>query len=143
MLPASRMPASRRFPGCIRSCCAGYWCRLWLAYMHVVLLGVDLLRMHHNKAYFKDIPFPERFLELLGKPLPPPLHGCVCKEEPPIDEQFMVLYDLSDADLYNLAACVATLLLRYRLWQEGGLKGPLPRAAAAEKVSWHMHTWTA
>jgi hypothetical protein len=32
---------------------AGYWCRLWLAYMHVVLLGTDLLRMHNNKQYFK------------------------------------------------------------------------------------------
>jgi hypothetical protein len=31
-----------------------YFCGLWLAYMHMVLVGVDLLRMHNNKEIFAD-----------------------------------------------------------------------------------------
>lgn len=49
-------------------CCAhsGYWCRLWLAYMHAVLLGIDLLRMHNNKPYFKDSKHAAGFLKILN-----------------------------------------------------------------------------
>ena len=31
-----------------------YFCALWLAYMHMVLVGIDLLRMYNNRQIFSD-----------------------------------------------------------------------------------------
>jgi hypothetical protein len=44
---------------------ASYWCCLWLQYMHMVLLGVDLLRMHNNSDIFKADQQEKGFHSLL------------------------------------------------------------------------------
>ena len=124
---------------------AGYWCRLWLAYMHVVLLGADLLRMHNNKQYFKEAQSEAGALKILRAATPdeqrqieellphvgqqqrqqdshdhhtePPVPGPVAAD---VSIEFSTLHDLSDGDLCALAAFVATLLLRLRMREEWG-----------------------
>lgn len=92
---------------------AGYWCRLWLAYMHLVLVGLDLLRMDRNKPYFEGVRFQQGFMDLLRPEGNPPGKPKVTPAEVEL-----YMYDLSDADMYGLAAYVATVLLRWRMWQE-------------------------
>lgn len=130
--------------------CPGYWCRLWLAYMHVVLLAVDLLRMHNNKPYFKDTKCEAGFFKILDKSVAPE----VAREPANLSEEFLEhtasvrksvdvladkasdapieftdLHDASDRDLYTLAALLATLLLKHRMIEEGVLQAG--HAAAA------------
>lgn len=134
---------------------AGYWCRLWLAYMHVVLLGADLLRMHNNKQYFKEAQSEAGALKILRAATPDercqiealqqqqphpakaPAGSLVSAVDAVADAvradvsiEFSTLHDLSDGDLYSLAAFVATLLLRHRMLEELG-QDPAAAAAAA------------
>lgn len=109
--------------------------------MHTVLQAVDLLRIHNNKPYFKDFKAHAGFLDILG-----------CKEdagaaaaaaapaaEGPADiaPQYLELYDLHDRDLYNLAALMATLLLHWRMWQEGVLPSWHPPLLLAGSMPAH------
>lgn len=137
---------------------AGYWCRLWLAYMHVVLLGADLLRMHNNKQYFKEAqseagalkilraatPVEKRQIEELQQHHQQEPHdtsaGVLVSAVDAVAEavradvsiEFSTLHDLSDGDLYALAAFVATLLLRHRMREEWG-QDPVTGAAVQPK----------
>jgi hypothetical protein len=109
--------------------------------MHVVLVGVDLLRMNMNQHYFEGTTLPAGFLELGPELLPRSPN----QQKPELER--MSLYDLSDGNLYGVAACMATVLLHYRMWEEGILTTTSATSAAvqqvtaptAEKVSGHMH----
>lgn len=100
--------------------------------MHVVLVGVDLLRMNTNKQYFEGIPLPAGFLELGSELLPHSPN----QQDPDVERT--ALYDLSDGNLYGVAACMATVLLHYRMCEEGVLK--TDTVPGVQEVSWHMHS---
>lgn len=90
--------------------------------MHMVLLGVDLLRMHNNKPYFKGTQCRAGFLEILSPTEQQQQQQKQGQEDAgSVHLEFIELHDLSDKDLYSLAALMATLLLHWRMWQEGAL----------------------
>eukprot|EP00775_Hariotina_reticulata_P004295 gene4295-4547_t len=140
----------------------GYWCHLWLAYMHVVLLAVDLLRMHNNKPYFKDAICEAGALNILAaasdakRPEGVVFQGPMTyyqdsrlkeaktaaaavsdlsksdKLQGDGDIKYATLHYMSDADLYALAAYVATLLLKVMKMQ---VEGCAPGAAKEPGVA--------
>lgn len=67
-VPVVFSTSKRVLAECVGTRCTGYWCRLWLAYNHVVLLAVDLLRMHNNKPFFKDTKCEAGFFKILDMP---------------------------------------------------------------------------
>jgi hypothetical protein len=101
-----------------------FYCSLWLAYMHMVLLGIDLLCMHNNKAVFGQYKQHQAgFFEIL-KPsngtaaaggsltIKAADDGSVAAErKPPGMLDNPELYNLSAEDLNIIAAILATLLM--------------------------------
>jgi hypothetical protein len=97
--------------------------------MHMVLLGIDLLRMHNNKAVFENYKQHQAgFFEIL-KPsdrtaaaggslnIKAADDGSVAAErKPPGTLDYPELYNLSAEDLNSIAAILATLLMVQR-WQ--------------------------
>ena len=90
--------------------CAGYWCGLWLAYMHMVLLGVDLLRMYNNRATFDASKQECGFFNMLDAP------NAATATAPTL--LYPGVYHMADDDLHGIAALLATLLLAQRMRAE-------------------------
>jgi hypothetical protein len=118
---------------CLEKESGSFFCTLWLGYMHMVLLGVDLLRMHNNKAVFAQYKLHQAgFFEILGPDtsdagaeaaardsltIKAAADGRVTAErKPPSGLDYSELYMLSQRDLRGVAAILATLLMVQR-WQ--------------------------
>lgn len=106
----------------------------------MALLGTDLLRMHNNKAVFRDYKQHQAgFFEILGDPEPAEAADggsltiraaddstVTAQRRPPSELVCADLYNLSEQELHSIAAILATLLMMQR-WQK-----QLPKAERKE-----------
>jgi hypothetical protein len=85
--------------------------------MHMVLLGVDLLRMHNNSDLFDTTKQEKGFYNIMQKQRPEALKTGLRHSK---------LHNLSDENLHSLAAVMASLLLAQQMANEA-LLVQLPR----------------
>lgn len=100
---------------------ASYWCCLWLQYMHMVLLGIDLLRMRNNSDMYKADQQEKGFhIILTGL-------DTAAKAAESDKLQYPDLHNMCDDNLQHLAAMVATLLLAQQMCFETESAAPTIR----------------
>ena len=109
---------------------ADFWCLLWQAYMHMVMLGIDLSRMKLNKSGSSlgaDFPILREIPPTAGDAPAAAAAAAAATEASSGSrglDQLHDLYILADLDVRRVAAVVATILI-----VQGHLADPLQHDA--------------